>query len=123
MQIHAFISLSHEPLIQSWLESSVVDPCIEPVVHRIPIDSDGNYSNGQWKAILKSCFELTAQVLEQNEGNIIGITGADVIFLKPFCHEIAVLMENHYILMQRERPDDSLFNPDASFWKCSPALS
>lgn len=122
MKIHAFASLSHEPLISLWQESAKVDPDIESIIHRLGIRSNGDYANAEWKDILKACFESTLDVFMQNEGNIIGITGVDVVFLKPFVNEIRALMDGFDILMQRERYDDTIFNPDASFWRCSPKL-
>lgn len=123
MQIHAFASLSHEPLISLWQESAKVDPDIQPIIHRIGIRSNGDYANAEWKDILKACFESTLDTFMQNEGNIIGITGIDVVFLRPFANEVPALMEGFDILMQRERPDDLVFNPDVSFWKCTPQLA
>lgn len=119
MRIYACASPSHWGLAQGWLRSCAKDPMIEPVLSRIDIPSDGDYANAEWKGINEAGSLRMRSIFVANKGRIIGTSGVDVRYIRPFVSEIEGLMAGRDVLLQREYADGSLFNPDVAFWRCS----
>ena len=120
MKIYTFYSDSHEPLLNGWMETANREPQGEFIAWHIPIPSDGDYQNDEWKEIISFQSFLVFAAMFGNMGSIIGITGVDVRFIRPFVEDVKQLMEENDLLMQSELGDESLFNPDVMFIRCEP---
>lgn len=126
MKIHTAYTASHAPLAALWRASLAVEPLAEPVEHQIPMDGgNGDYGNAEWKALAEYGTRWAIETIRENIGRVVGFTDADVVFRKPFvwlAYEIFVDDDGANILFQREREDDSLFNPGVCFCRCSAEL-
>jgi hypothetical protein len=123
VKIFCFYSQSHNPLAEKWLASSRVDPDLAPRLIPIGAHGNGDYNDGEhWRDAIRVCLTLLLTTLDCSYDEIIGVTGADVVFLRPFVEDVTALMANHDILMQQERPDADLLNPDVAFYRTTPAV-
>lgn len=121
MKIYTLISPSHYELGKGWEKTIQREPLAEPKKYLIPIQSDGDYRNEQWNEILILHEVLTAGIIHENIGSIIGVTGVDVRFIKPFVDNVRSMMEIGFdFLFQDEDGTGKYWNPDVMFVRCTP---
>lgn len=119
MRIYCSYSESHAELARQWFSTCRVDALIQPVLRKINLPAgNGDYANQHWKAINREGSEAMLEIIRQNQGSIIGCSGADVVYLRPFTVEIEGLMKGHDVLYQSEHRQGNMFNPDVSFYRC-----
>jgi hypothetical protein len=102
-----------------WLSSTVNEPLLEPYVFQLDLPNNGDIGNREWMAINESGGYFVYNILKENVGNSICITGSDVVFLKPFVEDALSLLREKDVLFQAEYGDGEIYNPDVSFWKVS----
>ncbi len=119
MKIFTVVSSSHEPLVEQWLASlRSSEQFAEPYVIRLEIDGGtGDYGNEQWMDVNRAANQSVLEILRVNKGKLIGLTGVDVRFFRPFTVEIGgrFALTGVDVMMQDERGDGKLFNPDVMF--------
>lgn len=121
MKIYTFMSPSHYSLGKGWENTIKREPLAEPRIILLPIESNGDYRNSEWKDIQEMRDSLTCGIIHENIGSIIGITGADVRFIRPFVDDIRSRFQCGFdMLFQDEDGKGKYFNPDVMFIKCTP---
>lgn len=121
MKVYTLCSPSHEVLLEKWLDSTVNEPEIEPHIVYLDMETgNGDFQNHAWPNVLRAWYQFVINAIMDNHGRNIGITGSDVVFVRPFLKEISRWLLAWPVLMQCEI-DETLgghVNPDVMFIKC-----